>query len=230
MAEWPPEMAPLVSCRDASRSYRSGVVMATALQPVSCDIAHGNRIAIMGPSGSGKSTLLHLMAGLDLPTSGTVTWPAIGRRDVLRPGPIAVIFQGASLLAPLSVLENVSLPLLLAGRPEEDAVSAAHDSLCLLALDDLSPKLPDELSGGQAQRVAIARALAAQPVLILADEPTSQLDAEAAAHVVDVLLDAADASGAALIVATHDAGIAARLDQCWSISDGLLAIPDRSAA
>jgi ABC-type lipoprotein export system ATPase subunit len=109
-------------------------------------------------------------------------------------------------------------------------MSAAHDSLSLLGLDDLSPKLPDELSGGQAQRVAIARALAAQPVLILADEPTSQLDAEAAAHVVDVLLDAADASGAALVVATHDAGIAARLDQCWSITDGLIAIPARTAA
>jgi ABC-type lipoprotein export system ATPase subunit len=230
MVGWPPDMPPLVRCREASRSYRSGVVRATALQPVSCDIERGDRIAIMGPSGSGKSTLLHLLAGLDVPTSGAVTWPAIGSRDVLRPGPVAVIFQGASLLTPLSVIENVSLPLLLAGRTESEAVSAAHDSLGLLALDELSPKLPDELSGGQAQRVAIARALAAQPVLILADEPTSQLDAEAAGHVVDVLLDAADASGAALVVATHDAGIAARLGECWSISDGLVAIPDRSAA
>lgn len=230
MAEWRPDVRALVSCRDASRSYLSGGILSTALHPVTCDVGHGDRIAIMGPSGSGKSTLLHLMAGLDVPTSGTVTWPSIGSRDSLRPGPIAMIFQGASLLAPLSVLENVSLPLLLAGRPEAEAASAAHNALDWLALDDLAPKLPDELSGGQAQRVAIARALVATPVLILADEPTSQLDADAAAHVVDVLLDAADASGAALIVATHDAGIAARLDECWGVSDGILVIPDRSAA
>jgi ABC-type lipoprotein export system ATPase subunit len=219
-------MAPLVRCVKAGRTY--GTLAWPALQPVTCDVNLGDRIAIMGPSGSGKSTLLHLMAGLDVPTSGVVTWPGIGDRAALRPGPIGMIFQGASLLPPLSVLENVALPLLLADRPEGEAMAAAHHSLGLLGLDELADKLPEELSGGQAQRVAVARAVVSGPLLILADEPTSQLDGAAGSHVVDVLLDAADLSGAALVVATHDADIAARLEHCWGMSDGLL-MTDRVA-
>jgi ABC-type lipoprotein export system ATPase subunit len=218
-------MEPLVTCVEAGRSYGTS----EALRPVTCEVGLGDRIAIMGPSGSGKSTLLYLMAGLDLPTRGTVTWPAFPDAGLTRRRPIAMIFQGASLLMPLSVLENVALPLLLDDRSEEDASARAHQSLGLLDIDLLAPKLPEELSGGQAQRVAIARAVATGALLMLADEPTSQLDAATAAHVVDVLLDAADATGAALVVATHDADIAARLDQCWSISDGRL-MTERSAA
>jgi putative ABC transport system ATP-binding protein/lipoprotein-releasing system ATP-binding protein len=211
-------MEPLVACIEAGRSHGA----TEALLPVTCTVGLGDRIAIMGPSGSGKSTLLYLMAGLDLPTHGTVTWPAFPADGLMRRGPIAMIFQGASLLLPLSVVENVALPLLLEGRNEKDALARAHESLGLLDIDALAPKLPEELSGGQAQRVAIARALTTGSLLVLADEPTSQLDTATAAHVVDVLLDAADATGAALVVATHDAEIAARLEQCWSISDGLL--------
>jgi ABC-type lipoprotein export system ATPase subunit len=221
-------MEPLVTCIEASRTY--DMTGTPALLPVTCDVNRGDRIAIMGPSGSGKSTLLFLMARLDLPTSGVVMWPAFNAKNGLpRPGPIAMIFQGASLLMPLSVLENVALPLLIEGRSEEDAFSSAHESLGLLDIGGLERKLPEELSGGQAQRVAIARAVASGPLLMLADEPTSQLDAATAAHVVDVLLDAADATGSALVVATHDADIAARLDQCWSISDGRL-VTERSHA
>jgi ABC-type lipoprotein export system ATPase subunit len=220
-------MAPLVSCIEASRTY--DMTGTPALLPVTCDVNHGDRIAIMGPSGSGKSTLLYLMAGLDLPTSGVVTWPAFSANGLTRHGSIAMIFQGASLLMPLSVLENVALPLLIEGRSEEDAFSSAHEALALLDIGGLERKLPEELSGGQAQRVAIARAVASGPLLMLADEPTSQLDAATAAHVVDVLLDAADATGSALVVATHDADIAARLDQVWSISDGRL-VTERSHA
>jgi putative ABC transport system ATP-binding protein/lipoprotein-releasing system ATP-binding protein len=220
-------MAPLVSCREASRTYDAFAW--PALQPVTCDVSSGDRVALMGPSGSGKSTLLHIMAGLDRPTGGVVTWPAIGDRDALRPGPIGMVFQGTSLLPPLSVIENVALPLLLAGRPAVAATAAAHGVLSELGLDALAAKLPEEISGGQAQRVAIARALVGSPLLILADEPTSQLDSASASHVIDVLLDAADNSGAALVVATHDADIAARLEHCWAISDGRLAT-DRSLA
>ena len=220
-----PEMEPLVACVEAGRSY--GAI--EALMPVTCEVGPGDRIAIMGPSGSGKSTLLYLMAGLDLPTSGAVTWPAFAADGPESRRPIAMIFQGASLLLPLSVVENVALPLLLEGTNEKDARARAHEALGLLDIDPLATKLPEELSGGQAQRVAIARALATGPRLMLADEPTSQLDTATAAHVVDVLLDAADATGAALVVATHDAEIAARLEQCWSISDGLL-LSERSAA
>ena len=201
-----------------------------ALRPVTCDVGYDDRVAIMGPSGSGKSTLLHLMAGLDTPTAGVVTWPAIGGIDALRPGPIGMVFQGTSLLPPLSVLENVALPLLLAGTPPAAATAAADAVLDLLHLDDAR----SEAAGGALRRPGATRrdrsALwSATPLLILADEPTSQLDATAASHVIDVLLDAADAGGAALVVATHDADIAARLEQCWAISDGLLAT-DRSLA
>jgi ABC-type lipoprotein export system ATPase subunit len=218
-------MEPLVACIEAGRRYGAS----EALLPVTCEVNPGDRIAIMGPSGSGKSTLLYLMAGLDLPTSGAVTWPGFPAGGLTARRPIAMIFQGASLLMPLSVVENVALPQMLEGRTEEDALGRAHEALGLLDIDLLAPKLPDELSGGQAQRVAIARAVATGALLLLADEPTSQLDAATAAHVVDVLLDAADVTGAALVVATHDADIAARLEQCWSISDGYL-LSERRAA
>ena len=133
-----------------------------------------------------------------------------------------MIFQGPSLLPPLTVIENVALSLLLAGWTQPAALDAARSALERLDLADLAEKLPEEISGGQAQRVAIARALAGNPVLILADEPTSQLDRASGAHVVDVLLEAADASGAALVVATHDEVVASRLDERWSVADGVV--------
>jgi putative ABC transport system ATP-binding protein/lipoprotein-releasing system ATP-binding protein len=176
----------------------------------------------MGPSGSGKSTLLHLMAGLDEPTVGEVVWPAIGSREALRPGPVAVIFQGPSLMPPLTVTENVELPLVLAGASAGEAAGRAGQALELLDLLELRDKLPEEISGGQAQRVAIARALSGDPRLILADEPTGQLDRTNATAVIDVLLAAADHAGAALVVATHDPLIAGRLTEHWQMEDGRL--------
>ena len=158
----------------------------------------------MGPSGSGKSTLLHLLAGLDRPTVGTIAWPAIGAPESLRPGPVAIVFQGPSLLPELSVVENVALPLILAGATDAVATSRAQEELDRLALGDLRDKLPDEISGGQAQRAAIARALIGEPRLILADEPTGQLDREIGEHVVTQLLAAADHADAALVLSTHD--------------------------
>jgi ABC-type lipoprotein export system ATPase subunit len=214
--------AVLARCRDVSRAYGVGAARTYALHHVNCEVPDGGRIAISGPSGSGKSTLLHLLAGLDDPTAGTLTWPGIGERSALRPGPVAVIFQGPSLLPPLSVLENVALALLLAGWTQPAALLAARTALERVGLADLAEKLPEEISGGQAQRVAIARALAGKPSLILADEPTSQLDRTSAARVVDVLLEAADASDAALVVATHDENVASRLDERWTVADGVV--------
>ena len=214
--------AVLARCRAVGRAYGVGAARSYALRDVDCDVPEGARIAIAGPSGSGKSTLLHLLAGLDEPTEGTLTWPGIGERSQLRPGPVAVIFQGPSLLPPLTVIENVALSLLLAGWTQPAALVAARSALERLELADLAEKLPEEISGGQAQRVAIARALAGKPLLILADEPTSQLDRASGAHVVDVLLEAADASGAALVVATHDEVVASRLDERWSVADGVV--------
>jgi putative ABC transport system ATP-binding protein/lipoprotein-releasing system ATP-binding protein len=178
------------------------------------------RVALVGPSGSGKSTLLHLLAGLDDPSLGAVSWPALGGRTALRPGPVAVVFQGPSLLPPLTVEENVGLPLVLAGRTDGDARRWARGALRLLDLEDLRDKLPEEISGGQAQRVAVARALAGDPRLILADEPTGQLDRANGAAVVDVLLAAAEHAGAALLIATHDLAVADRLPERWEMHSG----------
>jgi ABC-type lipoprotein export system ATPase subunit len=213
---------PIVRMTGVARSYGHGVAARVALRQTDCEVAEGARIALMGPSGSGKSTLLHLMAGLDDPTVGSVEWPAIGPRAALRPGPVAVIFQGPSLLPALSVVENVALPLILAGSGHDAATARAERSLEQLDLTELRNKLPEEISGGQAQRVAICRALAGDPRLILADEPTGQLDTEIGSHVIDVLLEAADHAAAALLVSTHDPAIAERLPTHWQIADGAL--------
>ncbi len=162
------------------------------------------------------------MAGLDEPTVGTVEWPAIGARDELRPGPVAVVFQGPSLLPDLSVLENVALPLIFGRSRDSAARVAALAALELIEVADLADKLPEEISGGQAQRVAICRALAGNPRLILADEPTGQLDHQLGEHVIDALLAAADHTGAALVVSTHDLEIAARFATRWQLADGRL--------
>jgi ABC-type lipoprotein export system ATPase subunit len=220
---------PLVVCLGAGRTYGSGPTATVALQPADCAVAHGARVALVGPSGSGKSTLLHLMAGLDEPTVGTVSWPAIGARTALRPGPVAVVFQGPSLLPPLTVEENVALPLVLDGERDAAARAAARRALERLDLVDLAAKLPEEISGGQAQRVAVARALAGRPALILADEPTGQLDRASGAAMVDVLLAAAAHVGAALVVATHDPTVAGRMTARWEMHSGRLVTPVREA-
>jgi ABC-type lipoprotein export system ATPase subunit len=218
----------LVECRGAARTYGSGPGATVALAETDCEIAPRQRVALVGPSGSGKSTLLHLMAGLDRPTVGEVRWPAIGGLRDLRPGPVAVIFQGPSLLAPLTVAENVALPLVLAGSRDTDAHAAALEALAGLGLEDLADKLPEEISGGQAQRAAVARGLAGGPRLILADEPTGQLDHVSAQAVVDVLLAAATAADAGLVVATHDHAVADRLDERWELHSGRLEVPSWS--
>lgn len=219
----------LIRCAGAARTFGTGVAATVALQPTTCEVATGARIALVGPSGSGKSTLLHLLAGLDEPTVGEITWPGIGDREALRPGPVAVIFQGPSLLPPLTVRENVALPLVLAGRTEHEANHSASGALEMLGLADLADKLPEEVSGGQAQRAAVARAIAGEPVLIVADEPTGQLDHTSAHDVVEALLAAADLGGATLLVSTHAAEVAERLTEQWRLHDGRLTIPDRTA-
>jgi putative ABC transport system ATP-binding protein/lipoprotein-releasing system ATP-binding protein len=211
-----------VECVGASRVYGEGPTATLALEPVDCTVEPGQRTAIVGPSGSGKSTLLHLMAGLDMPTQGRVEWPGIGSRADLRPGPVAVVFQGPSLLPPLTVLENVALPLVLAGEDPDEAALKAANALDLLELRHLSDKLPEEVSGGEAQRAAVARALAGGPELLIADEPTGQLDRHSARSVVDALLATADASGAAVVIATHDLEVADRVGERWEMHSGRL--------
>jgi predicted ABC-type transport system involved in lysophospholipase L1 biosynthesis ATPase subunit len=222
--------APIVRCAGAARTFGAGESATVALQPTDCELHTGERVALVGPSGSGKSTLIHLMAGLDAPTQGSVSWPAIGSASGLRPGPVAVIFQGPSLLAPLTLGDNVALPLILAGAGEGAARDRARAALGRLGLAELIEKLPEEVSGGQAQRASAARALAGRPRLLLADEPTGQLDRASGAQVMDALLTAADETGATLLVATHDPTVAARLPGRWEMHSGRLTTAQREPA
>jgi putative ABC transport system ATP-binding protein len=223
----PSDTLELARCTDLTRTYGSGAGEVRALRGVSCTLRRGAQVALTGPSGSGKSTLLHLLAGLDTPTGGTIAWPGLDGSPEGRPGLIGMVFQGPSLLPPLDVTENIALPLLLAGFTETQARERATAALHDVGLDELAARLPEELSGGQAQRVAVARALAARPLaarprVILADEPTGQLDSAHAAQVVGLLLDAATMLGAALVLSTHDLTIAERVPERWRMADGLM--------
>jgi len=212
---------PLVEAVDLARTYGRGPTAVVAVHGATLRLMPGQRVALTGPSGSGKSTLLHLLAGLEIPTAGTIGWPALAGAP-LRPGPVAVVFQAPSLLDPLDVAENVALPLILAGVDAAEAREVALAALYRLDLARLADRLPGELSGGQAQRVAVARALAGSPRLVLADEPTGQLDHATAATVVDALLEVADQTGCALVVSTHDRAVSDRLPETWAMVDGRL--------
>jgi predicted ABC-type transport system involved in lysophospholipase L1 biosynthesis ATPase subunit len=213
----------LVRADALQRVHGSGRDAVAAVLDASFTISAGDRIAIVGPSGSGKSTLLHLIAGLDTPTSGSIAWPGLGQREQLRPGPVAFAFQGLSLLPPLSVVENVALPVLLRGGSETEAMRIAREMLERFELTEIADKLPEEISGGQSQRTGLARALAGSPTLVLADEPTGQQDHETGMHVLDTLLDLISAGVATLVVATHDLAVADRLPIRWTMAGGRLA-------
>ncbi len=213
-----------VNMKDAGRTYLQGKIPVQVLSSITGSVVPGDRIAVVGPSGSGKSTLLHLMGGLDTPTSGSISWPELGQIKDLRPKKIGLIFQTESLLAPLRVVENVELPLLLEGVKPIEARTAAIKALKDIDLEKIADKLPEELSGGQAQRVAVARALSSGPKLILADEPTGQLDHPTAQRLFDVLLACIENSNTALIVATHDQAVAGRLRTTWHLRYGRLEV------
>jgi ABC-type lipoprotein export system ATPase subunit len=211
----------VIECANLSRTFGAGATAVHAVRDVTCRIPPRARIAVTGPSGSGKSTLLHLIAGLDAPTAGSVQWPALHDRHG-HPTVIGMVFQGPSLLPSLDVTENVAIPLLFAGQSDDAAMCQALAALKLVGISELAAKLPDELSGGQAQRVAIARVLAARPKVILADEPTGQLDHHTADRAITVLLDTAISIGAAVIISTHDPAVADRLPDHWVMGDGRL--------
>jgi putative ABC transport system ATP-binding protein len=212
----------LVECVGLARTYGQGQTAVVAVEAVTCAIGRDARIALTGSSGSGKSTLLHLFAALDEPTAGSIDWPAWQSSPASRPGLVGVVFQGPSLLTPLDVAENVALPLLLAGVEPGQARTRAAKAMDRAGVAELASKLPEELSGGQAQRVAVARVLATEPQLILADEPTGQLDASHRDQVVDLLIEAADTLQAGLVIATHDRRVADRLGSRWTMNDGRL--------
>lgn len=212
----------LVSMDKASRHFADGQRQLAALTDISCQVIASTQVAVVGPSGSGKSTLLYLMAGLDKPTNGVVTWPALGPEAELRPDQICMVFQTPSLLPTLTVLENVELSWLLSKRSEAEARPASLRILEKLGLSAITDKLPGEVSGGQTQRVAVARAIVCEPRLILADEPTGQLDSVTASKLIDVLIESASHSSAGLVVATHDTAVAIRMQSQWGIAHGKL--------
>jgi putative ABC transport system ATP-binding protein len=199
----------------------------TALAGVDVEVHERDSLAIMGPSGSGKSTLLHTLAGIIRPDDGQVLLRGeridkLGenRLSALRRKRFGFVFQFGQLLPELPAEENVALPLMLEGVPRGEAVARARRWFTPLGLDGLELRRPGQLSGGQAQRVAIARALAAEPDVVFADEPTGALDQRTSTEVVQLLTYATRETGAALVMVTHDADVAAHCDRILQVRDG----------
>jgi putative ABC transport system ATP-binding protein len=218
----------LLRLRDLQKAYRSQRVEVCALRGVSFDVGEGEFAAIMGPSGSGKTTLLDILGCLARPTAGSYHLagrPAHALEDeelaTLRNRHIGFVFQQFNLLARASVLENVELPLLYARVPAAERRTRARAVLDRVGLSHRLEHRPNELSGGQMQRVAIARALVTEPVLILADEPTGNLDSAAAASVMDLLTEV-HAQGRTVILVTHDPGVASHADRMIRLRDGVV--------
>ncbi len=217
--------SPLLSTFDITMHF--GQVR--ALSGISLDIAAGESVAIMGPSGSGKSTLLHCLSGVLNPTQGRVVYAgreltamSDAQRSHLRLAEFGFVFQDGQLLPELPARENVALPLMLTGTPRRQALNSADEMLSRLGIGELRKRRPGEMSGGQAQRVAIARALAAKPQVIFADEPSGALD-QATGHEMMQLLTAVTAhAGAALVMVTHDLGVAQWCSRLVEIRDGLV--------
>jgi putative ABC transport system ATP-binding protein len=218
--------APLLRARGLRKEYGSGEGLVRAVDDVDLDVACGEALAIMGPSGCGKSTLLHLLGGLDRPSAGEL-WLAGRRIDRLserglarlRRHEVGFVFQAFHLMDELTARENVELPALLAGRSPWEARRRARESLDQVGLADRAEHLPSALSGGQRQRVAIARALANEPQVVLADEPTGNLDSAATLELLRLFQDLHHA-GLTLVVVTHDERIAATADRLITMRDG----------
>jgi putative ABC transport system ATP-binding protein len=220
-------MAGVVDASGLTRTYGDGASAYQALRGVDLSVAAGELVAIMGPSGSGKSTLLNLLGALDTPTSGEVALEGtslVGLDDVarteLRRHRIGFVFQQFNLISHLTALENVALPLLTAKRPKPERESVAREVLGSVGLGNLADRLPNELSGGEQQRVAIARALVNRPALLLADEPTGNLDTQTGSAVMRELAASRQVGNHAVVVVTHDDQLAAQCDRIVRLRDG----------
>jgi putative ABC transport system ATP-binding protein len=221
--------APLVVVRGVSRTFGAGPTAVRALRDVSCDVEAGRMVALVGRSGSGKTTLLNVIGGLDRPDAGSVL---IDGEEItgldedglsqLRRDKVSYVFQTFGLIPVLSAAENVGAPLRLARTPAADRERRVRLLLDLVGLAEHAEQRPGELSGGQQQRVAIARALAASPRLLIADEPTGQLDADTGRSVMALLRGVVESEGVTVLVSTHDPVMMALADRVIHIGDGRL--------
>ena len=216
----------VIEIRDIAKHYQVGTVLVKALVSVSLDIKRGEYVAIMGPSGSGKSTLMNLVGCLDTPTRGSYVLNGVDvskmeddRLAEIRNKEIGFIFQTFNLLARYTALENVALPLIYAGVAKEERIVLAKEALASVGLSDRMDHKPNELSGGQRQRVAIARALINKPSIIIADEPTGNLDSKTSIDIMN-LLDTIHANGNTVIIVTHEEDIALHAKRIVRLLDG----------
>ncbi len=219
----------LLALRNVSFSYGTGETSTVILDNVDLSVRTGGRLSLMGRSGSGKSTLMNILAGLLLPSSGSVCW--LGRdvqamsdseRVAMRRKTIGVVYQFHHLLPEFSAEENVMLPAMLAGEASNDAKVRAVRLLDRVGLAARMDHRPGELSGGERQRVAIARALSAEPSVLLMDEPTGNLDETTADHVLSVLLELSETTKTSLVIVTHDRRVASQTDECFELHHGQL--------
>jgi len=224
------EPAPALETEELRRVYGEGETAVRALDGVSLRIERGEIVAIMGPSGSGKSTLLHLLGALETPTGGTIAlggkrFEGLGERELtlLRRETIGFVFQFFNLLPALSAEENVVLPALIAGRRDDAMRARAVELLERVGLGERRDHLPAELSGGEQQRVSIARALLLEPELVLADEPTGNLDSRSSAEILALIGELNRAEGHTIVMVTHDPGAAATAGRVVFLKDGKIA-------
>ena len=217
----------LISVNNLKKVYGTGETAVTALNSVSLQVEPGEFVAIMGPSGCGKSTLLHLLGGLDRPTSGSVQIDGHNLSDLsdaklteLRRHKIGFIFQFFNLIPVLNAVENAALPITLDGVRPAEAKARATEWLARFGLNDRLDHRPDQLSGGQQQRVAVARALVADPALVLADEPTGNLDTRSSEEIAALLRQVTNEWGRSVVIVTHDPRIAAHADRIIFLKDG----------
>ncbi len=220
---------PMIQCRGVTKSYRKGRTVITPLEALDLDVPRGEFLALMGPSGSGKTTLLNLLSGIDSPTEGSLAIAGTGigrlsRRDLAkwRAAHVGYIFQLYHLVPVLTAFENVELPLLLSPMSKRERRQRVETALSLVGLADRIHHTPSELSGGQEQRVAIARAVVADPPLLVADEPTGDLDRESAGRILELLRQLAADFGKTIVMVTHDAKAAAAADRTLHLEKGQL--------